>query len=395
MVNTVRVEVWIQATSAAQVTLVSALVNAGENPRQGIVDALDSKMQRIISALNYPPWMHENTEEGSEVLAYVKANEHAIQELERGYQKINSPSHPPPATPLETSFEAPQWPQYRPNTELRPADLKFTMSPEKTVGWEVQFKSYYSTSLMETIPNADKQTYLRTCLAAYVEADVFRESTPEMRIFPMTNLVDGTVNNWDSLIGLIYDAFERRYTLIKRGIDFFTATPKANETSVEFITRLVAESKRANLAQGLNVQELVCLKVAQSIKNDRLLEKIISEKIATTKLLFEATHSIKDNAAIVASMTPWTGQSVPNQSSSQKTTNIPGKNFINKNLLGPNNKNSGSSKEANPPNNQVCPICTGKHATWGKMLNVLNVAKSDISWLSASPRKIVVPLSLP
>ena len=168
MVNTARVEVWIQAAEAAQVTFNSALVNSGENPRQGIVDALDAKMQRLISALNYPPWMHENPEEGSAVLAYAKANERAIQELEKGYRKINSPSHSPPAASLETSFESQQRPQYRQNTELRTADLKFTMSPVETEGWEVQFKSYYSTSLMETIPIADQQTYLRTCLAADV-----------------------------------------------------------------------------------------------------------------------------------------------------------------------------------------------------------------------------------
>ena len=365
MVNTPRVEVWIKAATAAQVTMNSALVNAGENPRQGIVDALDAKMQRMISALNYPPWMHENPEEGSAVLDYMKRNERDISELEKGYRNINSPSHSPPIAQLETSFEAQQRPQYRPNTELRPADLKFTMTPEETEGWEVQFKSYYSTSLMETIPIADQQTYLRTCLAADVAADVFREASPDTPIFPTTNLVDGTVNNRDSLMGLIHDAFERRYPLIKRRIDFFAAKPKPNETSVEYITRLMAESKRANLTQGLNNEELVCLKVANSIKNDRLLEKIISEKINTTKNLFEAAHSVKDKAAVVASMTPRTGQSVPNQNSSQKTTNTPSKNSSkNKNFRGPNNsnKNSGGSKEAGPPNNQICPICTGKHA---------------------------------
>ena len=202
-------------------------------------------------------------------------------------------------------------------------------------------------------------------MAADVAADVFREATPDTPIFPTTNLVDGTVNNRDSLIGLIHDALERRYPLIKRRIDFFPAKPKTNETSVEFITRLMAESKRANLTQGLNMQELVCLMVAQSIKNDRLLEKIIYEKIDTTKNLFEDGHSVKDKAAVVAAMTPRAGQSVPNQSGSQKTTNTPGKNFNkNKNLRGPNsnNKNSGGSKEASPPNNQVCPICTGNHA---------------------------------
>ena len=98
----------------------------------------------------------------------------------------------------------------------------------------------------------------------------------------------------------------------------------------------MAESKRANLTQGLNNEELVCLKVANSIKNDRLLEKIISEKINTTKNLFEAAHSVKDKAAIVASMTPRAGQSVPHQSSSQKTTNTQGKNTSkNRNFRGP------------------------------------------------------------
>ena len=215
---------------------------------------------------------------------------------------------------------------------------------------------------METIPIPDQQTYLRTCLAADVEAEVFREATQDTPIFPTTNLVDCTVNNRDSLIGLIHDAFERRYPLIKRRIDFFAAKPKSNKTSVEFIMWLMVESKRANLAQGLNVQELICFKVAQSIKNDRLLEKIISEKISTTKQLFEAAHSIKDKAAIVASMTNRTEQSVPNQGGSQKTTKtFGGKNFNkNKNLRGPN-KSSGSSKGTSPPNNQVCPICTGKH----------------------------------
>ena len=33
--------------------------------------------------------------------------------------------------------------------------------------------------------------------------------------------------------------------------------------------------------------------------------------------------------------------------------------------------------------------------TWGNMLNVLNVAKSDILWLPANPIRIVVPPSLP
>ena len=86
----------------------------------------------------------------------------------------------------------------------------------------------------------------------------------------------------------------------------------------------MAESKRANFAQGLNVQELVVYKVAQSMKNDRHLEKIISENITTTQNLFEAAHTVKDKAA----MTNRTEQSVPNQGCSQKTTKtFGGKNF--------------------------------------------------------------------
>ena len=154
MPNTQCVEIWIQAAEAEQVTFNSALVNACDNPHQGIVDALDRKMARLIKSTNYPQWIHENPEEGAAILAYMKVNDRAIQELERGYRNINSPCHP--QLSLDTSFKSPQHAQYRPNTELCPADLKFTMSPEETEGWEVQFKSYISTSLMEMIPIADQ-----------------------------------------------------------------------------------------------------------------------------------------------------------------------------------------------------------------------------------------------
>ena len=91
MVNTARVEIWIEAVKHAQYTFNTALMYVVDNPRQGIIDSLAAKRANFNTSRIYPPWMNDDPEEEAAILEFIKNNDRAIQKLESEYRKVILP----------------------------------------------------------------------------------------------------------------------------------------------------------------------------------------------------------------------------------------------------------------------------------------------------------------
>ena len=159
----------------------------------------------------------------------------------------------------------------RPVEALKPSfSLSFENSPTELSTWLSQFKSYFETSRLHTLPLDQQQAFLRQGLAPDVWTVIKQRINIETIVF--NNPLEPDEESCESLI---QEAFQVRYPLIMRRYRFFTYERLGNQTYTDFYAKLQELASAANL-ENLELNDYLCFRVIAGINDPKSVDKILS-----------------------------------------------------------------------------------------------------------------------
>ena len=145
----------------------------------------------------------------------------------------------------------------KPVQALKPSfTLSFDNSPTELHAWITQFRSYFETSRLDTLPASQQQAFLRQGLHPDVWIAIQQHIHLTLPIFDNPDDLDD-----DSCIRYIKDAFQIKYPLIMRRYRFFTYQRKGSQNFTNFYAKL------KELAQAAQLEEMT--------QNDYLIFRVI------------------------------------------------------------------------------------------------------------------------
>lgn len=193
------------------------------------------------------------------------------------------PPSPSPRTSTITSNM-----HFKPNDTLKPFKLSMDSTPEALKEWVFQFRSFYSTSHLDTLNLEDQRTYFKICMNPDVYARIKDQIQSNTQIFGENGCID-----------LLEADYLRRYPLFKRRLNFHRSGHVEGEKFSNFLLRM---SERANEAE-LETMSKDDMKVFNAIctcKDPILKEKFLKledpeydDIVKTTEIYEQAQASIE------------------------------------------------------------------------------------------------------
>ena len=165
------------------------------------------------------------------------------------------------------------------NNTLKPPILTQENTPAELRAWIEQFRAFFNSSRLETVPVLEQQVYLKICLAPELLLLISSKINPSTTIF-------GT----NGCVQILQEEFFIIYQLFKRRMEFFQMTQNANEEFSNYAAKLQKVGDEADL-ERLSVNYLYVYKYICTATDDDLLNKFLAVKKTTrVKLVNVAVH---------------------------------------------------------------------------------------------------------
>ena len=152
------------------------------------------------------------------------------------------------------------------SSELKPAKLQHDASTSAFWTWKKQFKAYFDSAQLGTLPCSQQQAYLNNCLDNVLRACVDREATT---MIPMYTPIMGLF----TFISILHNAFLESYPIHVRRKQLFDARQKEGQSAIEFreeLLSLIGEADGINIG----VNDLICMMLQTGLSDPSLQREL-------------------------------------------------------------------------------------------------------------------------
>ena len=183
---------------------------------------------------------------------------------------MKSSSHaaaPQAAAPLQAiPAAAPRAPSKPSSSELKPEKLTHDASTSTFRTWKKQFRVYFDSAQLGTLPCAQQQGYLCNCLDNVLSARIDREATG-------TTLVYSPIAGLFTCIAILDHTFLEAYPIHVRRKHFFDARQKEGQSAIEFREELLSLLEEAD---GVNItcNDLICMMLKIGLSDSSLRREL-------------------------------------------------------------------------------------------------------------------------
>ena len=218
----------------------------------------------------------------------------------------------------------------RVNEALKPTPLTKESSPEEFRSWVRKFKSYYSTSQMQTLPITDQQSYLFSAISVPLETHLTNIIGDDTPIF-------GENDEAESCINYLKRDFLRSHPVFLRRQEFFSYSQVQGQKFSTFVDELKRKGAEADL-RNLSHDDLYVFRIIGGCTNEKITEKLLDLKEPTLLNIEEEGKSAEATALALQAMKKGLGAAVAAQAKQkQKHGNKNG------------TKSNGGGKKKYPP----------------------------------------------
>ena len=170
------------------------------------------------------------------------------------------------------------------NTALQPTILTPDNTPLELATWKIKFASFWRTSHLNTLSNADQQAYLIQYMDPDLTAMMLARISPDLKIFPAADenhLPDGSCMN------VLKGIFLERYPMVQRRGTFFTAKFNSNGDRTKLMAYCNKLEQLAAVAElnTMETSDIVAFKVLSSVDDDELQRLCARERVMNMRIL--------------------------------------------------------------------------------------------------------------
>ena len=251
-------------------------------------------------------------------LKYAKAKDHAEEvtdfkeilnnrsdevfklQHDRHASRDNQPAQPVQQQPPRPASAKP------PATELKPEKLTHDSATTNFRTWKKQFKAYFDSAQLGTLPYGQQQAYLCNCLDTVLRARIDREAS-------ITTPVFSPVPGLNTCMSILDQTFLEKYPILTRRKHFFNARQKEGQSALEFREELLSLLDEADGA-NITCNDLVCMMLQIGVSDSNLQRELGSIRHPTLDAFTEkiegfeqAKLSMSTNAYGLVAQRPNTG----------------------------------------------------------------------------------------
>ena len=221
----------------------------------------------------------------------------------------------PPPNPRPVSAKPPA-------TELKPEKLTHDASTSTFRTWKKQFRAYFDSAQLGTLPCGQQQAYLCNCLDTVLRARIDREAS-------ITTPVYTPINGLVTCIAILDQTFLEKYPIHTRRKHFFNARQREGQSALEFREELLSLLEEADGA-NISCNDLICMMLQIGLSDTNLQRELGSIRNPTLDAFTEkiegfeqAKLTMATNAhGLAASRGNTNGGRRPNVSSGKNTSKL-------------------------------------------------------------------------
>ncbi|MCP3852570.1 MAG: hypothetical protein GY694_20425, partial [Gammaproteobacteria bacterium] len=265
--------------------VMSGAMNGRNNPEEdgdldtsrSTRDSLEANYQKLVAAYEKLSILQERVME-------INFNEKNMEVFQKETQKINNEYNSIEMNYVslrsklskQKSTQAPKQEAtgnaVKPMQALEPFVLSFDNNPIELESWFEQYKSYASASKFNKLELSDQLAFIRKSLHPEVWTSIYQNIDEDTPIYHED--ANATFRQM-SVLELINEAFEVKYPIITRRLEFFNSKRQGNQSYSDWFAKLKQMAYSADI-QALTLDEILIMRICTGINDQNVLDRILA-----------------------------------------------------------------------------------------------------------------------
>ena len=186
-----------------------------------------------------------------------------------GLRRALSSQQPTQETQAETTNTT-----VKPMTALEPEILSFENNPIEMNSWLISYRAYSRASKFHKLPNEEQFAFIKKRMHIEVWQYILQKMGPDTPVFHEDEQHNTSAFLDMSVFDLICEAFEVKYPIITRRLEFFNSKRQGNQSFTDWFSKLKEMQFSAAISE-MRPDEILIMRICTGIEDQAVLDRIL------------------------------------------------------------------------------------------------------------------------